>query len=231
MTPQLSSKQVGPFPHIPVSWKGFQMFSLRQYIKVPTRSEYVTNSGHDKSLLSPALECAVWSPSPSPLEWILDPSKPRTLLNRILGHLLLAEAKEPNPHYRDDYRIAWITCKWAFEGVHKPHVAATYRVLGVHPDLVWWHILQDRRARLDREFSDWFDAAGNLRLDVPKKPVTSSGQVSPMSENPSGSRIGTRLQECGIGPDSVLSPEEAAERSTSERLAALIQFQPKKETA
>src|SRR5438309_2625216 len=38
------SRNSGPFPHISGSWKGFSMYPpLRQYSKVPTRSEIVTS--------------------------------------------------------------------------------------------------------------------------------------------------------------------------------------------
>jgi hypothetical protein len=128
----------------------------------------VTTPKSEISSPSPTLECAV---SPC-LDWLLNPDKPRTLLNRVLAHLTLAEAKEINPHYRDDIRIAWLTCQWAFDGVLEPHVAASYRVLGVHPNSVWDKLTERRQALLGDEYPDFYDAAGNMRPDVPKKPVT-----------------------------------------------------------
>jgi hypothetical protein len=112
------------------------------------------------------------------LDWLLNPDKPRTLLNRMLAHLALAEAKENNPHFRDDIRIAWLTCQWAFDGVLEPHVAASYRVLGVHPNLVWDKLTERRQVLLGDEYPDWYDAAGNMRPDVPKKPSVPSPAIS-----------------------------------------------------
>jgi hypothetical protein len=70
------------------------------------------------------------------------------LTNRVLVRLETAEAKEPDPWMRDDIRIAWITTLYASQGNQQPHVDATYRVLGLHPDKVWPAILARREAIL-----------------------------------------------------------------------------------
>lgn len=55
-------------------------------------------------------------------------------------------------------------------------------------------IMANRKARLGKEFSDWFDQAGNLKPDVPgKKPAP-------------------------------YVPDERVERAINERLAAVIMF-------
>jgi len=56
-----------------------------------------------------------------------------------------------------------------------PFVESSYRIYGKHPDKVWPHIVAIRRSKLGEEFANWYDAAGNLRPDIPKKtrlPVT-----------------------------------------------------------
>ena len=73
------------------------------------------------------------------------------LTERVLSHLERAEAKEPDAWMRDDYRIAWITTLYASQGNPQPHVDATYRVLGLHPDKVWPAILARRRALLGKD--------------------------------------------------------------------------------
>ena len=87
---------------------------------------------------------------------------------RVLVRLEQAEATEPNPHYRDDIRVAWITALNAARGVSQPHVAATYSVLGLHPLNVWPAIVERRKAELGALYEEFF--GGSL---PPKKPVQS----------------------------------------------------------
>lgn len=97
------------------------------------------------------------------------------LTERVLTHLEKAEKKEIDPWYRDDIRIAWITTLWAQNGVpdwsfHRqspPHVAATYQVLGCHPDQVWARILAQRQAKLGDLYSPVFEGLAK------RKPVRS----------------------------------------------------------
>jgi len=94
---------------------------------------------------------------------------------RILDRLEEAERTEPDIHLRSDIRQAFICVSLASRGEAQPFVESSYRLYGKHPDKVWPHILATRKAKLGEEFSDWFDAAGNLRPDIPKKtslPVT-----------------------------------------------------------
>ena len=137
--------------------------------------------------------------SASPLDWILDPNKPTHLnrelelqldspanrVARILSRMAWQEATEKrNPHVKADRRIAWITVKWSLEGVPSSShyaalpafTAATFTVLRCAPDEVWPRILANRKEKLGAEYSDWYDAAGNLRPDAPKKDSASAGQ-------------------------------------------------------
>jgi hypothetical protein len=70
------------------------------------------------------------------------------LARRVLSRLEDAEAGEVNPHFQDDYRIAWITVLRASRGERIAHVSASYAVLGLHPEKVWPAILERRKALL-----------------------------------------------------------------------------------
>lgn len=92
-----------------------------------------------------------------------------SLARRILFRLERAEVGEPNPHLRDDYRIAWITVLLAAYGRAEPHITASYRVLGLHPEKVWPAIVARRKAALGSLYEEFF-------LEValaPKKPPAS----------------------------------------------------------
>ena len=94
---------------------------------------------------------------------------------RILDRLWEAEQCEPDVHLRSDYRQAFICVSLASRGETQPFVESSYRIYGKHPDKVWPHILATSKAKLGNEFSVWYDAAGNLRPDIPKRtslPVT-----------------------------------------------------------
>lgn len=71
-------------------------------------------------------------------------------VDRVLHRLETAERRESDPWLRDDIRIAWITTLYASQGNSQPHIDATYRVLGVHPDNVWPAICARRAALLGR---------------------------------------------------------------------------------
>lgn len=86
---------------------------------------------------------------------------------RILARLEEAKASEPNPHYQDDHRIAWITVLRAGRGETIPHISASYTVLGLHPEMVWASILARRKALLGPWYERWGWAL------PPKKPAQS----------------------------------------------------------
>jgi hypothetical protein len=87
---------------------------------------------------------------------------------RVLRRLEQAEAREIDPHFGDDYRIAWITVLEAARGNPQPTVNATYRVLGLHPDRVWPAIIARRKALL----GSYYEAFWGESLP-PKKPAQS----------------------------------------------------------
>ena len=64
--------------------------------------------------------------------------------------------REENPHLRDDLRIAWIVVVEASRGNPQPHVAATYKVLGLHPDRVWSAIIERRKALLGSHYNEFW---------------------------------------------------------------------------
>jgi len=88
--------------------------------------------------------------------------------SRILSRLVQAELREMNPHLRDDYRIAWITVCLAAHGDPEPLVAASYAVLGLHPNKVWPAIVARRKALLGTHYADFWG-----QPLVPKKPAQS----------------------------------------------------------
>lgn len=101
--------------------------------------------------------------------------QPTSLSARVLLRLEQGEAREPNVHYRDDIRIAWLTCLYAYRSEPMPFVRATYTVLGVHPDEVFPHIQAQRRAKLAGEYAHFYDAEGTLiaKPSAPAKPTHS----------------------------------------------------------
>jgi hypothetical protein len=106
-----------------------------------------------------------------------------SMFRRILLRLEQAELCELNPHFRDDYRIAWITVLKAWRGSSEPHVLATYAVLGLHPDRVWDRVVEKRRRLLGVEYPVWYDERGSYRIEPlvmassPRKPVQSERRL------------------------------------------------------
>lgn len=78
------------------------------------------------------------------------------LARRVLARIEVAEAREIDPWFRDDYRISWITVMNAARGVAEPHVAATYAVLGLHPQKVWPAIVARRKAQLGPLYEEFY---------------------------------------------------------------------------
>ena len=117
---------------------------------------------------------------------------------RILDRLEAAELAEPDIWFRQDYRQAFICVSLARKGERQPFVQSSYRIFGKHPDKVWPQIVATRKAKLRKEFTEWFDHAGNLKPDIPgKKPVP-------------------------------YVPDERVERAINERLAAVLMFPKRK---
>jgi len=88
---------------------------------------------------------------------------------RITDRLLNAEMGELNPHCRDDYRQSRIIVSLCRAGDPTPLVSSSYRVYGVHPDLVFVAIQAIRKAKLGDEYSDVYDENGSLipqRFDI-----------------------------------------------------------------
>ena len=113
---------------------------------------------------------------------------------RILDRLWEAEISEEDIWFRQDYRQVFITVSLASKGNTEPFVAASYTLYSLHPDKVWPRILANRKARLGKEFADWYDQAGNWKPEIPgKKPA-------------------------------VYIPDEQPVRVINERLAAVLMF-------
>src|SRR5215471_16138712 len=89
---------------------------------------------------------------------------------RISDQIMNAEIAEQNPHWKDDYRQARVIIALCRANDPAPLVTSSYRMYGVHPDLVFVAITAIRKAKLGDEYSDFYDENGNLipqRLDIP----------------------------------------------------------------
>jgi hypothetical protein len=90
-----------------------------------------------------------------------------SLSERIVEYLSWTEKNEPDVWLRDDIRIALITVSFAAKGYPKPHVLASYQVLGLYPEQVAPAIEARRRAKLGSLYDQQFTAL------PPKKPSAS----------------------------------------------------------
>jgi hypothetical protein len=88
---------------------------------------------------------------------------------RILERLQQAEMSEPDIWFRQDYRQAYICVSLAQTDDAQSFITSSYRIYGTHPDQVWRKIMANRRARLGKEYFDWYDANGNLKPDLLRK--------------------------------------------------------------
>ncbi|HEY1800042.1 MAG TPA: hypothetical protein VGG46_03825 [Terriglobales bacterium] len=93
----------------------------------------------------------------------------RAFCARVIAYLRSASEEQENKIYWDDYCIAWMTVAKAAHGESHPHFWATYEHLGTAPEQIWPMIMAKRRNNLGPQFASWFDQAGNLRPDLPKK--------------------------------------------------------------
>jgi hypothetical protein len=138
----------------------------------------------DFEVLGRTIPSAV-SPAPESASLDLHDAAP-AVSDRVLLYLERAELKEL-AKFQDDCRIAWLTCLYASQGNPQPHIDATRRVLGLHPDKVWLALVARRKAQLGKEYSRFYDASDNWIPDPevmqwneifggassPKKPVRS----------------------------------------------------------
>ena len=91
-------------------------------------------------------------------------------MKRIIDQLLDAEKGERNSHWRADYQQSRIIVALCRAGDPDPLLTSSFRMYGVHPELVFVAIQSIRKAKLGEEYSDCYDENGNLipqRLDIP----------------------------------------------------------------
>jgi hypothetical protein len=91
----------------------------------------------------------------------------------VLFYLSQEEMGESDVWLRDDLRISWLTCLYAFRGYAQPHVAATYQVLGLHPNQVFEAMTEKRKSLLSQEF-----AACSASLQIVNEQAAMGGSVS-----------------------------------------------------
>lgn len=99
----------------------------------------------------------------------------RAMRDRVVAYLRSAAELEENREFWDDYCIAWMTVAKSAQGEKSPHFWATYEHLGAAPEQVHEMVLGNRRSKLGANYVLWYDQAGNLKPDAPKKPVESAG--------------------------------------------------------
>jgi hypothetical protein len=132
------------------------------------------------------------------LDWLFAP-KLATVSNRAIAYLIQLEAHETNLHICSDLRQAQITLILAQRGNSEPATVASYQVHRCHPSQVWPRRVAERKAKLAKEYDFWFDAAGNLRPDVPKKdsattPPSLADSGAELPSNPRSNQSAPLLQ-------------------------------------
>jgi len=181
--PFLAVHGLVPPPPFSVLWKGKtmtrQLFPKKQTQDSPAPTLNPTSTSHPAisqahAEVGPSLGCKRLITTELPLAWILNPEKGISLSDRILARLALAEARAVDVWIKDDLRQSFLTVYLAAEGNPIPFVEASYRCYGVHPEKLFQRITEMRKATLGPEYEPWFDAAGNLRPDAPKKLSSSS---------------------------------------------------------
>ena len=154
-------------------WKGFNMTALRA-VKQSFVGRTTDNS------LSQLLESS--SLTISPLAWILGRKPSLKLIEqaratesldyiseRILARLAQAQTHEQNVWLREDIAYAFTIVSFAGRGDLSPVQSACRLIFRCQPEQVWQNVMATRRLKLGPEFRTWFDQAGNLKPDVPKK--------------------------------------------------------------
>lgn len=181
----LPSRFSRAFPPITL-WKGSTM-------QDPTHGSFGPFHAPTKTLYPTAQTKNPVDAKALPLEWILDPSKGSSIFDRILARLVQSEAREVEAVYRDDYRISWLTVRFCQTGEAvqcTPQVLATYKVLGCHPDQVWFRINAQRVAMLGkcRIGATAIKSATGEASPVPQNPMSLSGSISPKKANQSAKK-------------------------------------------
>lgn len=120
-----------------------------------------------------------------PLGFLLRGPNPGCPADRVIAYLIQQEARERKagqPDLADDLREAQIALLLWQRGdrptLPECFVAASYAVFGTHPDKVFAKVTRHRQEKLGAEYAQWYDAAGNLRPDIPKK-ASSRAQMKP----------------------------------------------------
>jgi hypothetical protein len=145
---------------------------------------------------------------PAALDFLLEPKKDQAdPFVRALAGLIQCEAhanKEQDLEWSQDCRQAWIALykitKGEFSTFRAANVSTCYQIYGKHPDELPAAITAKRKAQLGAQYSLWYDANGNLRPDIPKKP-SARNEIPPTTEKPMAeSRGGDAPQKmCAYG--------------------------------
>lgn len=162
-----------PAPNQRAHMFGLAGIAQKFYAQLPLNFEPLVTGAESKT------EVTSQSTEPAALPAVLAQlaEKYRPLVERVLARLSEAERKEVNPHLAQDIRQSWITVSYA-QRMSDAFVQASYAVYGRHPDQIWPSIVADRKARLGKEYSSWYDSADMSRPDVPAKAPSSALPVS-----------------------------------------------------
>jgi len=115
-----------------------------------------------------------------------------------------AELSEEHVWLRGDIRHASITIGLAGRGEAEPFVKASYKLYGLHPNAMARNLGQAWR-QASEQFSDWFDQAGNLKPDLPKKlqvPIPEAEQYPRLPDAEDSDDERGCVRRAGLGVDS-----------------------------
>lgn len=123
----------------------------------------------------------------NPLQWLLDPDKGKSQVDRILAELVRAEAHEQDVWLKDDYRQAFVIVSLAERGNPIPFITSSYICYGLHPDKVWPSLVARRKADCGKLYPVLFDQ-NDIRKPGPTEAELSmwakDRKVTPEDERP-----------------------------------------------
>lgn len=129
--------------------------NFTEYLLLPDVGSQLANSAAFHPSLDRSsdfgLSCSAHIPGPESVAWALlllmffngIPLE----LQAVMDYLASEKDAEGDLWRQDDLQIAWLTCLYAGRGQSHPHVDATVKVLGLHPNKVWPAILAQRLAK------------------------------------------------------------------------------------
>jgi|SRR5690349_14475504 hypothetical protein len=90
----------------------------------------------------------------------------RAWADRIIGRLLASEKAEASPVFRTDYGQSRVLIGLCLEGNPQPFIDSSYQMYGCHPGCVFEKVMAQRRAKLGRQYSLWYDKGRKLESEL-----------------------------------------------------------------